>query len=416
MTTFDELYQKLVSESVNGTDMENLDKSYKEQYDNGQLDCLLHPEKHPLVWQIGDCTCSPTSQEACAGNCPFEAIQPNTDGNIQISTEKCVGCSICIDGCPGQKLTASRDIIPAMKAVRSHGGLVYALVAPAFLGQYSKEMTPGKLRSAFKKIGFDGMVEVSLFADILTLKESLEFNKNITKETDYQLTSCCCPTWIAMIRKIYNSLMPHVPGSVSPMIASGRTIKQLHPDALTVFIGPCIAKKAEAKEKDLAGAIDYVLTFQEVKDIFEAMDIDLSKLGESDKDHSSRAGRIYARTAGVSEAVAATSKRLEPSPSIPIRTRYADGIPACRAMINELIAGQVNANFYEGMGCVGGCVGGPKSIIDREQGRVNVNEYGDSATYPTPIDNPYVIELLHRLGFDTIESLLEESDIFTRYF
>ncbi len=175
-------------------------------------------------------------------------------------------------------------------------------------------------------------------------------------------------------------------------------------------------KKAEAKEADLVGAIDYVLTFQELKDVFEAMDIDLMQMEESDKDHSSRAGRIYARTGGVSEAVAATSKRLNPKQPISIRTQQADGIPACRTMIKELIAGDVRANFYEGMGCIGGCVGGPKSVIDRIQGCENVNEYGDMASYPTPIDNPYVIEMLHRLGFDTTESLLEESEIFTRHF
>ena len=85
-------------------------------------------------------------------------------------------------------------------------------------------------------------------------------------------------------------------------------------------------------------------------------------------------------------------------------------------MIKKIQAGEIDANFYEGMGCVGGCVGGPKIMIDREEGRVNVNEYGEKASYETPIDNPYVIELLDRLGFDTIESLLEDSKIFTRYF
>jgi Iron only hydrogenase large subunit, C-terminal domain len=200
------------------------------------------------------------------------------------------------------------------------------------------------------------------------------------------------------------------------MIASGRTIKHLHPDAVTVFIGPCMAKKAEAREADLASAIDYVLTFQEVRDIFEAMDIDPSKMEESEKDHSSRAGRIYARTGGVSEAVKTAVERLNPKNPISIRTKQADGIPACKQMISELMDGNISANFFEGMGCVGGCVGGPKAIIDREQGRLNVNEYGDAATSKTPIDNPYVIELLHRLGFNTVESLLEDSEIFTRHF
>jgi len=428
MTHFIDMYNKLVAETLKGNEIDDPNSIFKDRYDHHQLDCLLHPEKHPLVWRLGNCHCSPASQVKCANVCPFDAMIPNSEGGIMIDEKLCVGCCECIDNCKAKKLTASRDILPAMKAVRNNSGLSYALIAPAFLGQFTKDVTPGKLRTALSKIGFDGMVEVSLFADILTLKEALEFNKNITKETDYQLTSCCCPIWIAMIRKIYNSLMPHVPGSVSPMIASGRTIKHLHPNAVTVFIGPCIAKKAEAKEDDLVGAVDYVLTFQEIKDIFDACGINPSEMEDNDKDHSSRAGRIYARSGGVSEAVSLTCERLrhvEPDLSnrfsecynpISIRTHKAEGIPACKIMVNDLMSGVITANFYEGMGCVGGCVGGPKALIDRFHGHDNVNIYGDSATYTSPIDNPYVIEMLHQLGFDKIEDLLEDSEIFTRKF
>lgn len=416
MTAFKELYNKLLSESLKNPLTDETVKVFKNCYDNNQLDCLLHPEKYPPVWLTGDCSCSSEQQDSCAGNCPFDAIHKKAEGNITISKEECVGCSVCIDYCKEKNLAAGHEIISVLNAVRHGSHLSYALVAPAFLGQFDKEITPGKLRSALKQIGFDGMIEVSLFADILTLKESLEFNHNIREETDYQLTSCCCPIWIAMIRKIYKSLMPHVPGSVSPMIAAGRTIKHLHPDALTVFIGPCIAKKAEAKETDIADAVDYVLTFEEVNDIFKALDIDPLHSVESEKDHSSRAGRIYARTGGVSEAVKETLKRISPKNPIDIKARQADGVRACKAMVNELLAGNIDANFYEGMGCIGGCVGGPKSILDPIQGRENVNEYGSSAPAATPIDNPYVIELLHLLGIDTVESLLAESAFFTRHF
>ena len=85
-------------------------------------------------------------------------------------------------------------------------------------------------------------------------------------------------------------------------------------------------------------------------------------------------------------------------------------------MIEELQSGKRDANFFEGMGCVGGCVGGPKAIVDRETGRENVDRYGDAATYPTPLDNPYVLELLKRLGFDTVEEFLQKSDMFNRDF
>lgn len=411
MIPFDELYHKLVNNSLS-----DKPAAVPEDCDSNQLECLLYPEKHPIVWKIDACNCPPDKQEACAANCPFDAITPNGQGGIKIDSDQCVGCYACIDACKSQKLTASKDIIPVLQAVRSHKGPVYALVAPAFLGQFGSDVTPGKLRSALKEVGFDGMIEVALFADILTLKEALEFDKNIHTESDYQLTSCCCPMWIAMIRKVYNDLMPHVPGAVSPMVACGRTIKILHPHAKTVFIGPCLAKKAEARENDIADAVDYVLTFQEMRDIFDVLEIDASKMEEVNRDHSSRAGIIYARSGGVSEAVEKTLKRLNPNRSISIKTQQADGVPACKAMINDLLAGKTDSNFFEGMGCKGGCVGGPKAIIDREQGRTNVNDYGDTAEYPTPIDNPYVIDLLKRLGFDTVESLLENSDIFTRKF
>lgn len=409
MKTFEELYYEVLFRTLKEKDTGFLEKL--ELYDTHHLDCLLYPEKHPLVLRTGECNCE---EPNCVKVCPFHAIHPGESGEPVIDETKCSGCSICIQECRAKNLTASKDVIPALRAIRSHDNLVYALIAPAYLGQFSSEVTPGKLRSALKKVGFDGMIEVSLFADILTLKESLEFDKNIKTEQDYQLTSCCCPLWISMIRKIYKELVPHVPPAVSPMVASGRAIKALHPDALTIFIGPCLAKKAEAKEKDIADAVDYVLTFQEMQDIFHIMEINPSEMEESEKDHSSRAGRIYAHTGGVSEAVVATLDRLNPNREIMIHTQKADGVPACKAMIQDIMDGKINANFFEGMGCVGGCVGGPRVLIPHEEGRINVEEYGNSAPFKTPIDNPYVIELLQRLGFETVESLLEKSDIFTR--
>ncbi|MBH1939282.1 iron hydrogenase [Mobilitalea sibirica] len=412
MKTFEDLYKELMAATAKHEEEDYL--RTLDPYDAHQLDCLLHPKKHPVVWHTGNCDCD--DEHHCVNVCPFHAINPGASGNIVIDEDLCAGCMFCIQECRAKNLTNSKDVIPVLQALRSHKGLAYALVAPAFLGQFTSEVTPGKLRNALKMVGFDGMIEVALFADILTLKEALEFDKNIQTETDYQLTSCCCPVWIAMIRKIYNDLVPHVPPAVSPMIASGRAVKVMHPDALTVFIGPCMAKKAEAREKDIADAVDYVLTFQEIQDIFEVMEIDPAAMEESEKDHSSRAGRIYAHTGGVSEAVALTLERLNPNRSISIRTKQADGVPECKEMINDILSGNITANFFEGMGCVGGCVGGPRALIPHELGREHVEEYGNKATYPTPIDNPYVIELLHKLGIDTVESLLEHSDIFTRSF
>jgi hypothetical protein len=190
-----------------------------------------------------------------------------------------------------------------------------------------------------------------------------------------------------MIRKIYAELVPHVPPALSPMVAAGRAVKHLHPDAVTVFIGPCLAKKAEAREKDIAGAVDYVLTFQEVQDIFKIMAIDPAEMEDSEKDHSSRAGRIYAY-GGVSEAVAAPLKKLNPERNISIKTRTASGVADCEAMMKALREGETDANFFEWMGCVGG----PRAILERELGKEHVEEYGAAAltspVWPKPSSRP----------------------------
>ena len=413
-TTFFELYSRLVKAGVDGN-QEEREKVAELGYDEHQLDCLFHPDRHAPVWQLGQCRCE-DGDAACRKVCLFDAITKDEQGNIFIKRDGCVGCAACIDECKAKNLTESRDILPLLDAVHQTDAPVYAMIAPAFVSQYSSEVTPGRLRSAFKALGFAGMIEVALFADLLTLKEALEFDQAIKTEEDYLLTSCCCPIWIAMIRKVYKKLMPHVPGSVSPMVACGRAIKKIHPDAITVFVGPCVAKKAEAREPDIADAVDFVLTFAEVQDLFDAAGIDPAGMEEDLRDHSSKAGRIYARTGGVSEAVHATVQRLTPDRKIGIKTTQADGVPACKELLNRLMDGSIDANFIEGMGCVGGCVGGPKAILPKEQGRENVNEYSEEAIYQTPADNPYVIDLLHRIGFDTIGSLLHDNDIFTRSF
>lgn len=414
--TFETLYNRLLKAGVAGNLAGELNIAKNEGYNPYHLDCLLNPQNHQVVIRTDACDCSQEQKENCKRACMFDALFEDKDGNIDVRSDKCAGCGDCICNCKAGKLTESRDVMLALEVVRNPEKSVFAMIAPAFVNQYPGGTTPGKLRAAFKKIGFAGMVEVALFADILTLKETLEFEKNVRTEQDFILTSCCCPMWIAMIRKVYGQLTSHIPPSVSPMVACGRAIKRIYPGAVTVFIGPCMAKKAEAREPDVGDSTDIVLTFKEIQDIFDCAGIDPAEMEEDDRDHSSEAGRIYAGSGGVSRAVRNTVERMYPNSGVQIKTRGADGVPACRSMLEDILSGRGKANFYEGMGCVGGCVGGPKALIPREEGRENVIRYGSEATYKTPVDNPYVIKLLHQLGLETIDSLISESDIFERQF
>jgi len=210
--------------------------------------------------------------------------------------------------------------------------------------------------------------------------------------------------------------MSHVPTSVSPMVATGRVIKKLVPEAFTVFIGPCLAKKAEAKEADIKDAVDVVLTFRETKDIFTTARVHPDDLKTDVREHSSTAGRIYAVSSGVSLAVELTLRRLRPFKPIQVKSVFASGVPECKELIKNLQGGMLHANFIEGMGCQGGCVGGPRALIDKDTAKAKVRDYAKKSLYPTPIDNPYVIEMLHRLNIRTVEQLLEDQEIFSRHF
>ena len=411
--TFNDLYAELLSSAAAGDDASH-QKLLQTHSRRTGIDCLLHPDRYAPVLVTEPCDCGGEGTPECVRRCIFSAISRDSSGALVIDRARCVGCGDCIDACASGKLTASRDVLPVLDALKNAAGPVYAMIAPAIAGQFG-DVSMGALRSAFKSLGFAGMVEVALFADILTLKEALSFDRNIRTDKDYMLTSCCCPIWIAMVRRSFAQYMDKMPDAVSPMVACGRAVKRLEPSAVTVFIGPCLAKKAEARERDIAGAVDYVLTFEELRDIFAAFRVDFSQLAEDGKEHSSRFGRIYGRTGGVSEAVGVTVRRLDPHRLIGVLPEQADGTENCRNLLQKLKEGRITANYLEGMGCAGGCVGGPKALLDRSAGRNRVEAYGAAAAVETPLDNPYVLDVLKKLGIETIESLLDET-VFTRRF
>ena len=228
MQTFQSLYERLLKAGLNKKlDSELAKVNADAECDPYQLDCLLKPKLHAPVVRLGTCACSEEERSKCAEVCFFRAITHDSKGNAVISKENCVGCGDCMIQCRENNLEEIKEAVPLFGVINEGKRPVYAMIAPAYISQFQTEVTPGRLRTAFKQLGFAGMIEVALFADILTLKEALEFDKAIQTDSDYMLTSCCCPMWIGMIKKVYHTLVPHLPPSVSPMAACGRSIKAL---------------------------------------------------------------------------------------------------------------------------------------------------------------------------------------------
>jgi iron only hydrogenase large subunit-like protein len=364
----------------------------------------------PVVLPVGHCE-ECTATPACQATCPTDAITHDAEHRLQIEQTNCNACGMCITACSLANLADKVEFVPLLNILQKHQGPVFAAVAPAFTGQFGPDVTPGKLRSALRSMGFVEMAEVALFADILTIKEAFEFDHLVKGHKDFMITSCCCPVWINLLEKQFPDLLKNISPSVSPMIAAGRVLKTAVPDAKVVFIGPCVAKKAEARHKDLEGAIDFVLTFKELSLIFEALDLDPAKLTDLENPQASWAGRAYARTGGVAASILKTLEKIAPWRSIQLNPVSVDGVPACQQILREAQAGTLTVNFLEGMACKGGCIGGPGVNIDPDIGTRFVHAYCNQAEAPTPLDNEEVLRILHDLKLDDMSHIVGDGDV-----
>lgn len=352
----------------------------------------------------------------CQSVCPINAILKDPMSNDKWIDEKsCIYCGRCVTVCKNHNYIDTPQFMPLVGLLKLRP--VVAIVAPAIAGQFGKDVTLDQLREAFVKVGFTDMIEVAMGADILSIKEAMEFNEHVNKEGDFMISSCCCPVWVTLLKKVYHQLIPDFSPSISPMIAVGRIAKKLKPNAKVVFVGPCLAKKAEAKEEDLAGAIDFVLTFEELKVIFEILDIHPEQLkGIPSVDYASTGGRLYARSGGVSQAVSDIVDQIFPKKRDLFRAVQVDGVKDCRAMLEQLEKGEIKASFIEGMACPGGCVGGPKAIIDKEEGRKAVDETAYESAIKIPVNSQVIGETLSQLGIKNVKELVYKGSMFEREF
>jgi len=311
----------------------------------------------------------------CERACKVDAISMAKDGVATIDSEKCIACGACVYQCPfGATLDVSSitDIIKTIMASENNEKFkVYAIVAPAIAGQF-KYAKPGQVITAIKELGFYGVEEVALGADIVAYNEAAELS-----ERDI-MTSSCCPAFVKYIKTKFPEMKEHISSSLSPMAETGKLIKKHDPDNKVVFIGPCTAKKAEIKDPKVAQYVDYVMTFEELQALIDSKDIEVEELTETDLESASGFGRNFARVGGVTDAVTeAARERL--GEDVRIDPIVCDGIDQCRIALLRASKGKLPNNFIEGMVCEGGCIGGAACLTHGAADKRSIEAYGISA-------------------------------------
>jgi len=290
----------------------------------------------------------------CKRSCPVDAISMNEHNMVKIDEEKCIQCGQCIKNCPFGAIGDRSFMVDVIKEINA-GKNVYALVAPAGEGQFGSYVSMGVLAEALKDLGFHDLVEVALGGDMVAVSEAEEWMEAY-KQKEKKTTSCC-PAFVNMIHKHFPQLKDNVSTTVSPMAAVARMIREMDKDAVTVFIGPCIAKKAEIKRTE--DTADYVLTFEELYAMLKAKDVQLKTFG-THKQQGSIYGKRFANAGGVTKAVMRALEEMEEDSSINVKT--CDGAIECKKALTLMKFGKLPEDFVEGMACEGGCVNGPGSV------------------------------------------------------
>ena len=298
-------------------------------------------------------------ERPCAVACGMKAIKSDEYGRAEIDQEKCVSCGMCLANCPFGAIADKAQIFQCIQALRSDTP-VYAAIAPAIAGQFGKEAAPEKMRSAFRALGFEDIVEVSIGADLCTLQEARDFLKEVPDKLPFMGTSCC-PAWSVMAKREFPKYAECISMALTPMVLTGRLLKKEHPGCKVAFIGPCAAKKLEASRKSIRSDVDFVLTFEEVRGMFEAKEVDFAALEDSPVPNTASAdGRGFCVSGGVASAVVNCIKHLDPDREILVE--HAEGLNECRKMLLRAKGGKLNGYLLEGMACPGGCIGGAGTV------------------------------------------------------
>lgn len=314
-------------------------------------------------------------QRPCIRSCHADALHIDANKKAYIDDKKCVSCGACVYQCPFGAIVDKSYVLDVMKLIQDSENntkyKVYAVVAPAISSQFTNVKIE-QVISGIEKLGFHHAIEAALGADIVSCHEAHEFAETI--EERKWMTTSCCPAFVSYVKKNHPDLMSHVSSTVSPMVAMARTIKSLESDAKVVFIGPCTAKKMEIKEEDIKDAVDYVITFEELYSMLDALEIDLKECPEVALDNASYYGRIFARSGGVADAV----KQVIELQGIDVDYQpvKCDGLDECAKNLKIASFNRLKGNFIEGMACHCGCIGGAGALSHGPKDVTEVDKYG----------------------------------------
>ena len=275
----------------------------------------------------------------CIRHCPVKSIR--FSGNqAHIIPEECILCGQCFVVCP----QGAKEIVSDLEKVKvmiQSGSPVYVSLAPSFIANYDGTGIEA-MRDALKKLGFADVEETAIGATIV----KTEYERMLSEQNRDIVISSCCHSINLLIQKYFPAELPYLADVLSPMAAHCADIKKRHPNAKTVFIGPCVAKKDEADKS--GGLVDAVLTFEELTNWFNEAKITPEQRTDSD-DHSR--ARFFPTAGGILKTM---NRKMTGYTYLAV-----DGTENCIAALRDIESGSIHRCFIEMSACAGSCIDGP---------------------------------------------------------